>query len=168
MELIILRLQAIQKSHNRLSKMLIKLQKARLKKIIDEEDVMAYRDSVIKRFEIAYDLTWKFLKFYFEYHLALTVNSPKGTFHVCLQQGLTTEEETRIFLNMIDDRNLTVHTYDEDLAEQVSMRIALYQQCMQELLTKIASRLDLKDVKHIADGSKRKVSRKRSSTFELV
>lgn len=167
-----LRFQSVQKAQHRLSQMLLKLQNARLKHTFDEDDLIAYRDSVIKRFEIAYDATWKFLKLYFENHLALSVSSPKSTFHTCLQQGLTTEDETRTLLNMIDDRNLTVHTYNEDLAEQVSLRVIAYQKCMQNLIAKISITLKLTSEGEASSIVKRKASRKKitsvaSSIIEL-
>lgn len=154
MESIKLRLAVTQKAHTKLSHMLIKLRDSRAMNALDEDDITAYRDSVIKRFEISYDLTWKFLKYYFENHLAISVASPKSVFHACFQQGLATEDETRILLNMIDDRNLTVHTYNEDLAEQVSLRIAVYYGAMQALLAKIPTSLQINEILDTASPQK--------------
>ena len=39
------------------------------------------------------------------------------------QVGLLNEETARMAMIMADDRNLTVHTYNESLAEQIYSRI---------------------------------------------
>ncbi|MBA3954319.1 nucleotidyltransferase substrate binding protein [Candidatus Dependentiae bacterium] len=124
-------------AYKRLEHIIVKLHNARLKVCPDEDDILAYRDSVIKRFEFSYDLTWKLLKAYLETNYSVLVASPKKVFRECFDQNFITEEEARQFLNMADDRNLTTHTYSEDMAEQISIRIVVYYEVMRAVLERL-------------------------------
>jgi len=74
------------------------------------------RDSVIKRFEISFELLWKLIK-----RIADSENlecySPKSCLKLAYQMGLIKDEE--IFLSILEYRNLLVHTYNEFEAENV-------------------------------------------------
>lgn len=61
-------------------------------------------------------------------------DSPKSVFRACHAVGLITASETEILIEMIDDRNLTTHTYKEDLAERISKKIPDYGKLMEKLL----------------------------------
>ena len=51
------------------------------------------------------------------------MGSPKSTIRASFQAGLLTEEMTEHALQMVDDRNLTSHTYNEALAEAIFSRV---------------------------------------------
>lgn len=74
------------------------------------------RDSVIKRFELVFELLWKLIK-KLAFEENLECYSPKSCFKIAYQMGFIEDEE--IFLDMLEYRNLTVHTYDEYDAERV-------------------------------------------------
>lgn len=74
------------------------------------------RDSVIQRFEIAYELAWKMLKLCLEVE-GITVRTPRETLQEALQAGFIADGNAWSDLQKM--RNLTSHTYDENLAEQV-------------------------------------------------
>jgi nucleotidyltransferase substrate binding protein (TIGR01987 family) len=127
MESLELRLQALQRAVIQLQHMLKKLQGARTPaNKIDKDDLLAYRDSVIKRFEICFDLLWKALKEYISKKYSIELASPKKVFQECFRQHLVNEEEARQLLAMVDDRNTTTHIYDEETAEEISHRINGY------------------------------------------
>lgn len=46
----------------------------------DEEEYLERRDSLIKRFELAFDATWKYLKIYLEVKEGIVQNFPKNCF----------------------------------------------------------------------------------------
>ncbi|MBD3273017.1 hypothetical protein GF385_01545 [Candidatus Dependentiae bacterium] len=97
------------------------------------------RNSKIQSFEFCVDLLWKFLKTYFyEVSGKKLENSPKPIFRHCLSANITNEQETVQLLKMIDDRNLSSHTYHEGLAIEISNRIEKHY----ALLLKIAERLE--------------------------
>lgn len=74
------------------------------------------RDSVIKRFEFCWELAWKMLKAWLE-HGGVETNNPRDTFREALLQGLI--QNGNLWSDMQKMRNLTSHTYDEALADEV-------------------------------------------------
>lgn len=65
-------------------------------------------DGTIKRFELCYELFWKFIKVYLE-DKGLVCRSPRECFKQAVTYGLIEDENA--VMEMIDDRNLLVHTY---------------------------------------------------------
>ncbi len=74
------------------------------------------RDAVIQRFEFTYELAWKMLKLKLETE-GVVARTPRETLQEALQARLITDGNTWSELQRM--RNLTSHTYDETLAEQV-------------------------------------------------
>ena len=74
------------------------------------------RDAVIQRFEFTYELAWKMLKLKLAAE-GVSANTPRETLQEALRAGLITDGNTWSELQRM--RNLTSHTYDEALAEQV-------------------------------------------------
>lgn len=81
------------------------------------------RDAAIQRFEYTVEAVWKAAQRYLQEVEGLRVGSPKGTVRACYQVGLLNEEEGELALQIVDDRNLTVHTYNEPLAEALFARL---------------------------------------------
>ena len=75
------------------------------------------RDSAIKRFELAFDLAWKTIKAFLE-EKGLVCISPVSCFKEAYRQGLIEYNDAWV-KELVETRNKTVHTYDEDLAEEV-------------------------------------------------
>lgn len=90
----------------------------RLKEALDEDtsNPLVY-DGVIQRFEFTYELAWKLMKAYVEYEGIATVNSPRSAFKEAFAAGLISDGD--VWIDMIDARNLTVHTYDEQKAKEI-------------------------------------------------
>jgi len=106
----------------------------------DEDEYLERRDSLIKRFELAFDITWKYGKVYLEVKAGIIQNSPKGVFRECLRLNLISEPDALKALEMVDIRNQTTHTYCEEIAEEISKQV---QECCL-LMEKIVLKLDLK------------------------
>lgn len=81
------------------------------------------RDSVILRFMFVYELAWNTMRRCLA-HEGFTTRSPRETFQHAYQQHWIDDE--RLWLDMIDDRNLVAHTYKEDRAVEVYERIKGY------------------------------------------
>lgn len=109
----------------------------------EEKEFIGYRDALIKRFEFSYDLTWKFLKQYLVERYSVEVNSPKKVFQECFQQNLITEEEVREFLKMVEARNYTSHVYDEDLIDEISIKILSYAALLDKAIKRITLNLKI-------------------------
>lgn len=96
----------------------------RLKEAIDlyeQQDNPVLLDGTIQRFEFCVELGWKMLKEYLEYEKIGEFNSPRSVIKECFQIGLI--ENAEQWLDMLDDRNLTSHTYDEEIAKEIYRNI---------------------------------------------
>ena len=97
---------------------------ARLSEAVAQPLTDIVRDAVIQRFEFCFELTWKALKLYLE-RQGHECGGPRGTLKKAFAEGLvTTPEEADLWLQMLEDRNLTSHTYDEALAKTIYQHIA--------------------------------------------
>lgn len=81
------------------------------------------RDAAIKRFEYSFDIVWKTARHYLLTVEGIDQRSPKTVIRAARVAGLLGEEEAAAALAMTDDRNLTVHTYNEDLAKEIFGRL---------------------------------------------
>lgn len=105
-----------------------------LKEVLELEKSDVIRDSAIKRFELCFDLAWKSIKGYARTQ-GVECNSPRSCFKTAFQLGAIPHEE--VWLEMIDDRNLTAHLYKEEYAEKVYARLKDYSKFFQELRRKL-------------------------------
>lgn len=103
----------------------------------DDSEHDTRRDSLIKRFEYCTDLLWKYLKLYLEERHGFLENSPKKVYRACVAVQLITEPEGENFLEMVDVRNQTSHTYNEDFAEELILKIPHFYTAMYALIQKI-------------------------------
>jgi nucleotidyltransferase substrate binding protein (TIGR01987 family) len=89
---------------------------ARLGEACDQPFSPFMRDSVIQRFEFCWELAWKVLKLRLE-QVGVVVLTPRDVFREALEKGLIEDGNTWSEAQRM--RNLTSHTYDEKLADQV-------------------------------------------------
>ena len=95
-----------------------KLQMA-LTKDIAADDL--YLDGVIQRFEFCFELSWKLMKAYLSFE-GIESNSPRSSIRESFKIELITEAEE--WLDMLEKRNLSSHTYDEGTAREIYQHIA--------------------------------------------
>ncbi len=81
------------------------------------------RDAAIKRFEYSFDIIWKTSRSYLLAVNGVDERTPKSVIRAARVANLLTDEQTEAALAMTDDRNLTVHTYNEDLARRIFGRL---------------------------------------------
>ncbi|MBI3801837.1 MAG: nucleotidyltransferase substrate binding protein [Deltaproteobacteria bacterium] len=84
------------------------------------------RDAAIQRFEYTCEAIWKAAQRYLLEEEGINAGSPKGSIRACREVGLLSDDQTILGLEMIDDRNLTVHTYNEAVAEDIYSHLAQY------------------------------------------
>lgn len=96
------------------------------------------RDATIQRFKFSFEAVWKLAQLYLREHEGLELASPKSVMRACLQQGLFDEEQAGLALDMARDRNLTVHTYNEALADQIYSHLPKYHYLMNHLCATIS------------------------------
>ena len=116
---------------------------SRLRKVLSIEAPSSIeRDATIQRFKFTFEALWKGVKEYLYTIEGLDVPSPKGVIRSCRELGILDEQEATLALVMADDRNLTVHTYNESLAAQIYSRIKGYSFLMQDWLGELERRVD--------------------------
>ena len=108
----------------------------------DEYSSDVVRDASIQRFEYTFEALWKATQLYLREEEGLTVGSPKGVVRAAFQVNLLNEDQTRLALEMVDDRNLTVHTYNETLAKAIYSRIQGYVTLMEHWLDAMKERME--------------------------
>ena len=94
---------------------LMRLEEAVQKAVTDLEI-----DGAIQRFEFTFELFWKLLKMYLETQGFISL-SPKACFKDAYRIGLLQNQE--IVIKMLEDRNLSVHTYDHKISRKIFERI---------------------------------------------
>ena len=97
------------------------------------------RDAMIQRFEYSTEAFWKYLKAYLSMEHNLSANSPREVIRTGLKTKLYSEEISKELLQMLDDRNLTCHTYVEELAESIAGRIPSYSTVMQKAMNQLSN-----------------------------
>jgi len=102
-----------------------------------QDPSLVERDAAIQRFEYTFEAFWKVLQVYLREVEGLEGASPKGVIRLAREVGLLGEEEARLALGMVDDRNLTVHTYNESLAQAIFRRLPEYTRLMEQVLGRL-------------------------------
>lgn len=95
-------------------------------------------DSVIKRFEFTYEMAWKLMKALIDYQGGESGSFPRGIFKEAYASGLIKDGE--VWLGMLEDRNLTSHTYDEVGAKEIYQRVKNLYAAHLALLAQITER----------------------------
>lgn len=98
------------------------------------------RDAIIQRFEFTFEALWKVGKQYLFDVEGIDVGSPKAVIRSCREIGVLTTEQAVLALQMADDRNLTVHTYNEGLALAIFERLFLYRPLLRSWLSGLKDR----------------------------
>lgn len=103
---------------------------------IDEITEEVYRDSIIKKYEMLEDLTWKLLSKIFK-SFGLEINNPRGCYKQAFKEGLI--EDIDIWNNILLSRNTTAHLYSEEDYEAIKKNILeTYINAIEKLLEKIS------------------------------
>ena len=108
----------------------------RLGEVLRAAETDVSRDAAIQRFEFCFELAWKSIQERARDE-GLDCQSPKGCLRLAFKTSWIDNEQG--WLAMLDDRNRTSHTYDEDLAKAVFRRLPNYLPLLTALLDKLAS-----------------------------
>lgn len=116
---------------------------SRLKEVSDiydgKNDII--RDSLIQRFEFTYELTHKTLKEFMKYLGVTLENSfPRTIFKKAFVNNLISDD--KVWINLLEDRNLTSHIYNENMADEIADRIVTkYVFAIEELVENLGNLL---------------------------
>lgn len=81
-------------------------------KMVDE----LLQEGLIQRFEYTHELAWKVMKDYAEYQGYTDVRGSRDAIRKALEMGLIDDKH---WMDTIEDRNLTVHNYDNEIATEI-------------------------------------------------
>lgn len=102
-------------------------------------DFEEMRDSAIQRFEFSMDTFWKYLNAYLQDVQGVHfegVSSPRSTFKAALQSNVLKKDEFDKCIGMVEDRNRTSHTYNEETAQEIFERVPEYYLLMVNLINR--------------------------------
>lgn len=120
------------RSYNALNNSILVLNNLSTKVSKNEHNVITA--GVIKHFELAYETAWKFLKQYLELKMAIEIASPKAVFKSCYEYKILPLDLVQMLIVLADDRNLTVHIYDQATAEEVCKEIVEHYKALGKIL----------------------------------
>lgn len=95
-------------------------------------------DGTMQRFEFCFELAWKSVKLALLEWEGLSSASPRQALEQAYSLRWLEREEP--WLQMLQDRNLSSHTYREGLAREIHARIPLHALRLRELLSALQER----------------------------
>ncbi len=128
---------------DRLSERLVQAERAiaTLRELANRRDVtLVERDAMLQRFQYSFEASWKAVQLFLREVEGVEIGAPKGVVRASLRVGLLSADESRAALRMVDDRNLTVHTYNEALAIEIAGRISAHTVLMAAWLDRVRTR----------------------------
>jgi nucleotidyltransferase substrate binding protein (TIGR01987 family) len=106
----------------------------RLQEALEKEKDDFIRDASIKRFEFTFELTWKNIK-YFAKIQGLETNSSREAFKTAFKLGWIKNQDA--WLQMIEYRNLSSHTYNSQTADQIYEHLNLFLKYFKKLYSNL-------------------------------
>lgn len=97
------------------------------------------RDASIQRFEHSFEATWKAAQLVLRVRFGVELGAPKPVIRACFENGILDEAQSRLALAMTDHRNLTSHTYNEALADEIFLAIPSYRELLSAWLANLAA-----------------------------
>lgn len=79
----------------------------------ENQDSIIYKMAIIQSYEMVFELSWKTMKDYM-YIQGIRTNFPREVIKEAFAGEIIDDGDT--WIKMLDDRNLTAHTYDEEKA----------------------------------------------------
>ncbi len=106
---------------------------------IEEPDIVQ-KAGLIQFFEIGFELSWNVMKEYLESKGIIGMRSPRDSIKKAFEVELITDGHA--WLEALQDRNLTSHTYNESMADEVIKEIVTaYYPLLQNLYERLKSEL---------------------------
>lgn len=89
-----------------------------LRKAVKEvkEPTQLEKEGTIQRFEFTHELAWKVMKDYLEYEGISGIMGSRSATRQAFNKGLI--QQGQVWMDMIESRNRTVHTYDAEILER--------------------------------------------------
>lgn len=98
------------------------------------------KEGIIKRFEFTHELAWKIMKDFLEYEGFQDITGSRSATREAFNKGLI--ESGQEWMDMINSRNKTVHTYNSNILETEFHKITqVYFSLFYDFHTKMKSKL---------------------------
>ena len=95
---------------------------AQLQKFIDKGELNDLEEQgLIQAFEFTHELAWNVIKDYFDYQGSNNIYGSRDATREAFQKGIITDGEG--WMEMIKSRNLTSHTYNVDVANDIREKV---------------------------------------------
>lgn len=95
------------------------------------------RDAAIQRFEFTFELFWKTVKIYLKETEKIDCVSPRSCFREMRRIFGLKIDEVETCLKMADDRNFSVHTYSEKMANALYRKLKRYWKITNKIYNKM-------------------------------
>lgn len=106
-------------------------------KALDEPFTDMNRDASIQRFEYSFELFWKSVKVYLSEIERIECNSPNNCFRELRSVIACTDSDIEECLRMLGDRNFSVHTYSEEMANGLYEKLKGYLNVCKKIATEL-------------------------------
>ncbi|MCT2534664.1 nucleotidyltransferase substrate binding protein [Aquibacillus koreensis] len=109
--------------------------------VVLENPNQVERDASIQRFEFSFEACWKAAKQYLYDIEGVDTASPKGVIRNLRENNILSEEETIKGIQMVNDRNLNVHTYNEEVAIKIHAGLKQYYELLVTMIERMKKRI---------------------------
>lgn len=79
------------------------------------------KEGIIQRFEFTHELAWKVMKDFLEYEGHQNITGSRSATKMAFSIGLI--DDGQVWMDMLESRNRTVHTYQESILEQEFQKV---------------------------------------------
>ena len=86
-----------------------------------EDSIDIIKEGIVQRFEFTHELAWKVMKDFLEYEGYQNITGSRSATKEAFNKGLI--EEGQIWMNMLESRNKTVHTYKQNILDSEFAKI---------------------------------------------
>jgi nucleotidyltransferase substrate binding protein (TIGR01987 family) len=93
------------------------------------------RDGAIQRFEFTFEISWKACQRFLHERDGVQCASPKSCLRAAAACGLLSKDQGLDALAMCDDRKMTTHTYNEEVAVLIHRRLPSHVALIASLLS---------------------------------
>ena len=100
------------------------------------------RDASIQRFKYTFEAAWKLEKQYLYEIEGIDIASPKGVIRSMRETNILSDEQAKLALEMVDDRYLTSHTYNEGVAKKIYSRLPSYYRLIEYILDTVKQKIE--------------------------
>jgi nucleotidyltransferase substrate binding protein (TIGR01987 family) len=107
---------------------------------LDERLIDAIEKGMIQKFKYSINFCWKLIKKFLKQEDGIDAKTPKQSIKEFYLAGHIDEDQYETLVDMIDDRNLLSHIYDEDEFRKIIKKFPKYLQVFQKVEEVISSR----------------------------